>query len=100
MEDGLVCMYNGEIYNFSDFGEFDSDGLCLLPAYKQAGHDFVRELDGEFALIVVDYEKRELLISSDMFGTTPIHFAVEGSKFGVASYASALRSLGFNTVTK
>ena len=100
MEDGLVCMYNGEIYNSSDFGEFDSDGLCLLPAYKQAGHDFVRELDGEFALIVVDYEKRELLISSDTFGTKPIHFAVEGSKFGVASYASALRSLGFNTVTK
>ena len=100
IEDGLMCMYNGEIYNFSDFGGFNSDGQCLLPAYKQAGHDFVRELDGEFALIVVDREHRELLISSDTFGTKPIHIAVEGSKFGAASYASALSGLGFNTITK
>jgi asparagine synthase (glutamine-hydrolysing) len=100
IEGDLMCLYNGQIYNFSDFGEFSSDGQCLLPAYKQAGHDFVRELDGEFALIVVDFEHQELLISSDTFGTKPIHVAVEGSKFGVASYASALSSLGFNTITK
>jgi asparagine synthetase B (glutamine-hydrolysing) len=98
--DGLMCMYNGQIYNFSDFGGFNSDGQCLLPAYRQAGPDFVRELDGEFGLIIVDREHQELLISSDTFGTKPIHIAVEGSKFGVASYASALSSLGFKTITK
>jgi asparagine synthetase B (glutamine-hydrolysing) len=100
IEDDLMCLYNGEIYNFSEFGGFNSDGQCLIPAYKQAGHDFVRELDGEFALVVVDKERGELLISSDTFGTKPIHFAVEGSRFGVASYASALSSLGFHTITK
>src|SRR5258707_9307012 len=54
-DDTLACVYNGEIYNFGEYGDFDSDGQCLLPAYKSAGHNFVQDLDGEFALVLADY---------------------------------------------
>ena len=32
-QDGIVCIYNGEIYNFDSFGDYKSDGECLIPLY-------------------------------------------------------------------
>ena len=37
---GLVALFNGEIYNYLDFGDFQSDGECLLPLYLKSGTDF------------------------------------------------------------
>jgi asparagine synthase (glutamine-hydrolysing) len=99
-EDGLACVYNGEIYNCDRFGTFDSDGKCLLPAYMALGYSFIRELDGEFAIAIVDWRSGSLLIGSDVFGTKPIHYSIEGSQFGVASYASALKGIGFTSITR
>ena len=98
--DGLACVYNGEIYNSSDFGGFESDGVCLLPAYKALGPRFVRELDGEFAIVIFDRSKAALFISADVFGTKPIHYSFSGDHFGVASYSSALEAIGFSSITR
>ena len=51
-DDQIVCIYNGEIYNHEDFGDYKSDGECLIPLYKKYGDKFVKELDGEFAIAV------------------------------------------------
>jgi asparagine synthetase B (glutamine-hydrolysing) len=98
--DGLACVYNGEIYNSSDFGEFVSDGMCLLPAYEALGPRFVCELDGEFAIVIIDHKTRILFISSDIFGTKPIYYSSTGSTFGVGSYASSLKAVGFSTIER
>jgi asparagine synthetase B (glutamine-hydrolysing) len=98
--DGLACVYNGEIYNSSDFGGFESDGMCLLPAYKALGPRFVRELDGEFAIVILDRPNGSLFISADVFGTKPIHYSFSGEHFGVASYPSALEAIGFSSITR
>src|SRR5438874_3925146 len=98
--DGLACVYNGEIYNSRDFGEFASDGMCILPAYEGLGPRFVRELDGEFAIVIVDRRNQSIFISTDVFGTKPIHYSLSGSYFGVASYASALKAVGFDSVKR
>src|SRR6476661_8490983 len=50
----IACMYNGEIYNHANFGKFASDGLSLIPAYQAAGPSFLGELDGEFAISLLD----------------------------------------------
>jgi asparagine synthetase B (glutamine-hydrolysing) len=98
--DGLACVYNGEIYNSNDFGQFASDGMCLLPAYEALGPRFVCELDGEFAIVIIDHRNHTLLISSDIFGTKPIHYSFTGPRFGIASYASALKAVGFSTIER
>jgi asparagine synthetase B (glutamine-hydrolysing) len=100
LADELACVYNGEIYNAGDFGEFDSDGMCLLPAYKALGPNFVRELDGEFAIVILDRSDRSIFISADVFGTKPIHYSFDGERFGVASYSTALESVGFTKITR
>jgi asparagine synthetase B (glutamine-hydrolysing) len=47
VEDDIVCVYNGQIYN-QPFTR--SDGEVLIPLYKKHGVSFARQLDGEFAI--------------------------------------------------
>jgi asparagine synthetase B (glutamine-hydrolysing) len=96
----IAIVFNGEIYNYRTLGDFDSDGKCLLPAYEAVGHSFVRGLDGEFAIAVVDWRNNSLLVATDVFGTKPLHYSIDGSRFGVATYASALEAIGFRSISK
>ena len=96
-DENIVAIFNGEIYNYRDFGDFQSDGECLLPLYKEHGIDFVSKLDGEYALSIVDFSKDILLISTDVFSVKPLWFAKEGTDWGLSSYESCLLRLGFES---
>ena len=62
IEDDIVCMFNGQIYNYLEFGDYTSDGLCLIPLYKEFGKNFIKKLDGEFIILLADFNKRELIL--------------------------------------
>ncbi len=90
----IICIFNGEIYNFEDFGNYQSDGECLVPLYEQYGLDFINKLDGEFAIILVDLTKNILIFSTDIFGTRPLWMGFDGSEFGLSTYKSCLDRIG------
>jgi len=96
VEDGVVCVYNGEIYNAGDYA---SDGECLIPAYRRHGVTFNRHLDGEFAIALIDFNEQRVLFYTDTFGTKPLYVARDGAEWGISSYRSALERLGFRDVT-
>jgi asparagine synthetase B (glutamine-hydrolysing) len=96
--DEVVVMFNGEIYNFKDFGDFNSDGECIIEAYKKHGDDFVRYLEGEFALLLIDFSKDILYYSTDIFSIKPLWFAQDGDDVGLCSYSSSLEYLGFQNI--
>jgi asparagine synthetase B (glutamine-hydrolysing) len=98
-EAGVVCLYNGEIYNYQNFGNYISDGLCLIPLYNEHGNDFVKYLDGEFAIVLVDYKKKKIILSTDVFATKPLWYSLK-DKIGVASYESALKALNLPSPKK
>ena len=98
-DDQIVCIYNGEIYNYLEFGEYNSDGECLIPLYKKYGDKFVKELDGEFAIVLVDFKNNKIIISTDVFSTKPLWFSI-GDQLAVATYESAVKALGFKKATK
>lgn len=91
----ILALYNGEIYNHQEFGNFQSDGECLIPAYLKHGAHFTKYLDGEFAVVLLDIEANKLIFSTDVFSTKPLWFARDGSDFALSSYESSLNSLGF-----
>ena len=89
-----ICIFNGEIYNFEEFGDYKSDGECLVPLYEKYGDEFISKLDGEFAIILMDFSKNKLIYSTDIFGTRPLWMAFDGSEFGISTYKSCLDRIG------
>lgn len=68
-EDNIICLFNGEIYNHK-FKK--SDGENLIPLYKKYGSDFVKHLDGEWAIALYDFNKKLAVFATDLFATKPL----------------------------
>ena len=93
-DDGkVICIFNGEIYNFEDFGKYKSDGECLVPLYEKYGDNFITKLDGEFSILLVDLSKNILIMSTDIFGTRPLWFGYDNNNFGISTYKSCLNRI-------
>lgn len=93
-DDEIVCVYNGQIYNYDDFGDFGSDGECIIPTYKKFGERAFVTLDGEFAIVLADFKNNRLHLVTDPFATKPLWYGIEAGRIAVASYESAVKSLG------
>ena len=100
-EDGSVrVVLNGEIYNFAELRtrlerrghrfRTRSDAEVIVHAYEEAGEDFVRELDGMFALAVWDSSRRCLLLARDRMGEKPLYYHAGPEAF---VFGSELRAL-------
>ena len=100
LEDGIVCLYNGEIYNYKDFGDYKSDGYCLIDLYKEYGIDFVKKLDGEFALCLMDFNKDRIVMAVDPFKTKPLFYSNEGQSFGCSTFRTPLEITNHNEIKK
>jgi len=77
----VVC--NGELYGFRSVKRkleseytFKSDSDCelLLPLYEKYGVDMFRRLDAEFALIISDPERDEIIAARDPIGIRPLFY--------------------------
>ena len=96
----IICVMNGEIYNYKSFGDYDSDALCIIPLYREFGMEFAKKLDGEFAIVIIDFEKDELVLINDVFATKPLWVQSnygEGNEFTVSSYESSVKMSGFDS---
>jgi asparagine synthase (glutamine-hydrolysing) len=96
----ILVLFNGEIYNFKDFGDYDNDTKCIIPLYEKYGPQFTKHLDGEFAITVVDYNKKIIVISSDLFKTKPLFYSINGSIIGTSSYKTPLEICGHTNIRK
>ncbi len=96
----IVCLYNGEIYNAGDYGDYDSDGKAIIDSYLEHDILFPRYLDGEFALILYDSSRQILIISTDTFRTKPIYYSLENGSLGCSSYRTPLVEAGHDNIQK
>lgn len=95
-----ILLYNGEIYNYQDFGDYKSDGQCILDLYENLGTKSFQMIDGEFSIVLHDYEEKKIYLCTDTFGTKPLFYAINGDKIGVSSYESSLKRSGFQNIIK
>lgn len=100
VDDDIIVTYNGEIYNYKNFTDKNSDGYSIVEVYRQNGINGLKELDGEFAIIIHDKKTKEIILVSDTFGTKPLYFSIENKKIGVSSYPKPLNELGFVKTTR
>jgi asparagine synthase (glutamine-hydrolysing) len=87
----LIC--NGEIYNFKKLyknlkinPKTKSDCEIILHLYNYYGIEYTLQLlDGVFAFILIDYEKKKVFIARDTYGVRPLFFANENNQHFFAS---------------
>ncbi len=100
IKNDIYMVFNGEIYNYTDFGNYSSDGEVLIDLYLQHGVEFTKLLDGEFALCLIDFSLNTIVISNDIFACKPLWYEFQDNKFYVGSYNTQLLLSGFNNGTK
>lgn len=92
--------YNGEIYNFEELRaelkglghHFNSSGdsAVLLAAWRQWGEACLDRLNGMFAFVILDTDRRVLFAARDRFGVKPLY--VWRSSEGVLAIASEIKA--------
>lgn len=94
IEDDIACIFNGEIYNYKDIdSDSKSDVYSIIKAYKTYGDDFIKKLDGEFVIILFDFNKNKLIISSDIFKTKPLFYKIDKEDIVISSYMSVCKKI-------
>lgn len=102
-KDGLILIYNGEIYNYrqlkselSSLGatfRTSSDSEVLLEAWRHWGPASLDRLRGMFAFALYDTANRRLILARDHFGIKPLFYQARGGGLAFASELKALRPM-------
>lgn len=100
-EDGsLWISFNGEIYNYLELRpelirsghhfRSQSDTEVMLHLYEDKGEDFLRQLNGMFAIALWDQRRRRLLLATDRYGKKPIYYWTDGRRLLFGSELKAI----------
>lgn len=102
--DGLRVVVNGEFYGYQQIRArlrrsgrrftTGSDSEIALHLYAVGGVNALRELRGEFALLLWDAHRGALIAMRDRFGCKPLHYAVHDGCLLFASEARSLFAMG------
>lgn len=99
-DDNLFIIFNGEIYNYLELKDdlklkgyrfkTASDTEVILKAYREYGDCCVDKLNGMFAFLLYDKEKKQILVARDHFGIKPLYFFKSENHLMFASEIKAL----------
>ncbi len=96
----VTLVFNGEIYNYRELRSqlidrghcfrTHADGEVIAHLYEDAGTDFVRDLNGMFAIALWDARARRLVLARDRAGEKPLYYWTGG---GTLVFASEIKSI-------
>jgi asparagine synthase (glutamine-hydrolysing) len=97
---GVWLVFNGEIYNHAHLRagleasghEYRSrtDSETIIHLYEERGLDFVKEIEGDFAIALWDSQQQRLVLARDRVGVKPLYFTSAGGRFIFASEIKAI----------
>ena len=100
-ENGLIsAVFNGEIYNYRELRNelesmghkfrTESDSGVIVPLYLEYGLNFVKKLQGMFAIALYDQRNQTGILTRDRLGKKPIWYS---HKHGVLKFSSEIKGL-------
>lgn len=98
-----TIIYNGEVYNFEELCEtylkdvaFHSktDTEVILALYLKFGKDFVKKLNGDFAITILDRRLQKVFLFRDRMGVKPFYLYQKNNVFAFASEIKAFKAAG------
>ena len=104
-EDGTVAVvYNGELFDYRERkAELEAKGHVfrthtdteiIVHLYEEYGEDVFAQLKGQFALALVDFNKRTIFLARDRVGICPLHWAKRGDWLYFGSEIKAILASG------
>ena len=103
----IVIVFNGEIYNFEELKKIHlpkenfhskTDTEVVLKLYEKLGIDFLRELNGDFALSILDQRKDTLYLIRDRVGVKPLYYYAHEEQLIFASEIKSILAAGVQPV--
>src|SRR5215813_3765981 len=88
-----VIVYNGEVYNFSEFSS-TTDTEAVLAAWMRWGVQALTRFNGMFAFFLWDSIEQRGFAACDPLGIKPFFYHHAGGRFAFASEAGALVESG------
>ncbi|WP_178023374.1 asparagine synthase (glutamine-hydrolyzing) [uncultured Paenibacillus sp.] len=83
-----AIIFNGEIYNYKELSKkynikmrTNSDTELLLKLYIKFGATMLNWLNGMFAFIILDTEKRKYFVARDRLGVKPLYYHAVGDNY-------------------
>ena len=100
----VSIIFNGMIYNYKELRKYlsecgcefrtNSDTEVILNSYIRWGRGFEKYLQGMWAFVIWDDQKKILLASRDRYGLKPLYFKNQsGTRFTFCSEIRAMRGL-------
>lgn len=99
----IVLVQNGEIYNYIELRQelvglgkvcrTNCDTEVLVHLYEAFGLDFVKKLNGMFAIALFDKRVQKMYLIRDRLGVKPLFYISNGNSFGFASEIKGLLKL-------
>ena len=96
----IIAILNGEIYNHRELKSklklkgylfsTNNDTEVIANAYHYWGENFLKKIDGQFALAVYDKLKKEGIIARDEHGISPLFYLQLNDKLCFSSTADSL----------
>lgn len=93
-------VFNGEIFNYVELRRdleaqghrfyTQSDTEVIVHLYDRYGDEFVKHLNGQFAIALWDGTRRRLVLARDRAGIRPLYHATQGGRIWFASEVKAL----------
>ncbi len=91
--------YNGEVFNYVELREelinkgytfkTHSDTEVIVLLYEEYGIDFLKKLNGQFAISIWDKRKKELILARDRMGIRPLFYTMHNNELLYASEIKA-----------
>ncbi len=97
-DDNIILVFNGEIYNYKEIRaklhnhrfESDSDTEVLVHAYEEWGEDFVKKLNGMYAIALWDAGSKKFFLIRDRIGIKPLYYSFTNGKLMFSSEIKAI----------
>ena len=103
IDNRLVIVFNGEIYNYIEIKEelidkkyifkTNSDTEVIINSYIEWGEDCINHFNGMFAFTIFDREKNLIFCARDRFGIKPFYYIINKDYFAFCSEIPPLLSL-------
>lgn len=100
-ESGSVAMIcNGEIFNYKELRDeltakghvfrTGTDVEVIVHLYEESGLDFPKLLNGQFAIAIYDFQRRQLILVRDQIGICPLFYTEYDGRVIFASEIKAI----------